>query len=123
MKTTKFNAAYLCKVANQYGFIETMYTVFGDNFSVSIPIGKETIATDLSELSLSVRAYNGLRRSGIFTLGDLVETLQQNALPCIRNLGRKSISEIKTKMLNYCYQQLLNDEKIMFFQKMIDKNK
>ena len=122
MKTEKFNAAELCKVANQYGFIETVHTVFGGSINISIPVGKETINADIAELSLSVRAYNGLRRSEIFKLGDLIEALQQNTLPCIRNLGRKSISEIKTKMLDYCYHKLSEKEKIMFFQDMINSN-
>ena len=122
MNTTKFNAAELCEIANKYGFIETIHTAFGKNISVSIPIGIEALNADLSELALSVRAYNGLRRSGIFTLGDLTEALLQNALPCIRNLGRKSISEIKTKMLNYCYCRLSEREKTAFFQKMLNLN-
>lgn len=122
MRKSKFDAVELCELANQYGFIETMHTVFDSNINVSIPVGKDTINADLSELSLSVRAYNGLRRSGIFTIGDLIEALQQNALPCIRNLGRKSISEIKTKMLDYCYCRLSERERFDFFTGLLNLN-
>lgn len=122
MKKTEFNAVELYKIANQRGFIETIHTVFGSTINVSIPVGKDTINADLSELSLSVRTYNGLRRSGIFTIGDLIEALQQNALPCIRNLGRKSISEIKTKMLDYCYCRLSERERVDFFTRLLNLN-
>ena len=118
----KFNAAELCNIASQDGLIETVRTVFGNSVNVSVSVGKETITADIAELSLSVRAYNGLRRSGISTLGELTEALQQNTLPCIRNLGIKSISEIKTKMLEYCYCRLTKKEKIDFFTKLINLN-
>lgn len=122
MKTTNLNAKELCAVANRYGFIETVHTVFGSMVNVSVPVGKDTVNADLSELSLSVRAYNGLRRSGVFTLGDLIEALGQNELPCMRNLGRKSISEIKTKTLNYCYCRLTEKEKVDFFTNLLKLN-
>lgn len=48
----------------------------------------------ISQLSLSVRAYNALRRAGIFTIGELVNRSENQILE-IRNVGRKTIDEIR----------------------------
>ncbi len=49
-------------------------------------------------LDLSVRSYNCLKRVGITTIGALMD-LDEDALYHIRNLGRKSIDEIKSKIM------------------------
>lgn len=51
-------------------------------------------------LDLSVRSYNCLRRAGINTLGDLL-SISEDELYFIKNLGRKSIAEILTKLEPY----------------------
>ncbi len=122
MNSSGSSATALCGMAKQNGFIRTVHSVFGNCVSVSIPVSVSTVNTDISELSLSVRAYNGLKRSGIFTIGDLAQALQENTLYCIRNLGRKSVSEIKTKFLDYCYRNLSEQGKMEFFQSMLTKN-
>ena len=51
---------------------------------------------DISELNLSVRSYNCLKRTGCHTVGQLLALLEEdeNALRKIRNLGRRSEREI-----------------------------
>lgn len=51
---------------------------------------------DISELELSVRSYNCLKRAGTKTVSDLVEALKENPeyLYGIRNLGKSSAYEI-----------------------------
>ena len=49
---------------------------------------------DIEELELSVRSYNCLKRAGIHTAGQLLE-LSDDELRDIRNLGSKSIEEIR----------------------------
>ncbi len=48
-------------------------------------------------LNLSARSYNCLKRTGIKTVGALM-TLDENALYHIRNLGKRSVDEIKSKL-------------------------
>ena len=48
---------------------------------------------ELYELGLSTRSYNGLKRAGLNTLGD-VEKITVKQLKCIRNLGKSSCEEI-----------------------------
>ena len=57
--------------------------------------------TTIEEMQLSVRTYNCLGRAGIRTLNDLMKYTKENGysgLCRIRNLGRKSLSEIFRKM-------------------------
>jgi DNA-directed RNA polymerase subunit alpha len=63
--------------------------------------GEEELATELAmpieELSLSVRAYNCLKREGVDTVGELVQK-SESELMDIRNFGQKSIDEVKEKL-------------------------
>lgn len=59
------------------------------------PEGPETISID--EMDLSVRSNNCLRRAGINTIGDLIKKTEEDMMK-VRNLGRKSLDEIKNKL-------------------------
>ena len=56
----------------------------------------EWLGADVSELNLSVRAYNCLKRAGCHTVGDVQKLIAQeeNGLRRIRNLGSRSEAEI-----------------------------
>jgi DNA-directed RNA polymerase subunit alpha len=51
----------------------------------------------IEDLDLSVRAYNCLKRVNINTVGDLTEKTEEEMMK-IRNLGRKSLKEVVTKL-------------------------
>ena len=75
------------------------------NISIDMPIEKiheaVQLSVDIEEMDLSVRSYNCLRRSGIRTVGDLVkkcETDDNMDLLRVRNLGRKSLTEVLEKL-------------------------
>ena len=117
------NAKEPVKMSEKNGFVQTVYSAFGKTVNASLPISKSAMDTDIAELNLSVRAFNGLKRRGVSTVRDLVEIIENGELHCVRNLGRISISEIKTIVLDHCYNQLTVNEKTVFFQKLIDKNR
>lgn len=52
---------------------------------------------DVDALELSTRPQNCLRRANINTVAELVE-LTENQLKCLRQMGGKSVTEIKTKL-------------------------
>lgn len=52
---------------------------------------------DIEDLELSVRSYNCLRRAGVKTISDM-QGWTMNDLMKVRNLGRKSLDEIVTKL-------------------------
>jgi len=51
----------------------------------------------IEELDLSVRSFNCLKRAGINTVADLVNTTEEEMMK-VRNLGRKSLEEVIKKM-------------------------
>ncbi len=53
----------------------------------------------IEELDLSVRAYNCLKRSGLMTVGQVLEKSEDELL-ALRNFGRKSYDELKDKLIS-----------------------
>jgi DNA-directed RNA polymerase subunit alpha len=54
----------------------------------------------IEDLELSVRVYNSLKRTGISTIGDLLDMMEKNGgnLMSLRNFGEKSMTELKDKL-------------------------
>jgi DNA-directed RNA polymerase subunit alpha len=57
----------------------------------------ERYNTPIEDLTLSVRAYNCLKRSGLMTVGQVLEKSEDELLT-LRNFGRKSYDELKTRL-------------------------
>lgn len=58
------------------------------------------LETTINELDLSVRSYSCCKRAGINTLGDLCGKTYTE-MTKVRNLGKKSLQEIESKMIEY----------------------
>lgn len=60
----------------------------------------EAAETPIENLDLSVRVFNSLKRTGITTVGDVLELLEkgEEAVMSIRNFGEKSLDELRQKM-------------------------
>jgi DNA-directed RNA polymerase subunit alpha len=60
----------------------------------------EMIETPIENLDLSVRVFNSLKRTGITTVGEVLELLDkgEEAVMSIRNFGEKSLDELRLKM-------------------------
>jgi DNA-directed RNA polymerase subunit alpha len=54
--------------------------------------------TPIEDLNLSVRAYNCLKRSGLMTVGQVLEKSEEELLG-LRNFGRKSYDELREKLI------------------------
>lgn len=69
----------------------------------------EVAETPVESLDLSVRVFNSLKRTGITTVGDVLDLLEKGdqAVMSIRNFGEKSLDELRTKMREKGY---LKDE-------------
>ncbi|MEW6082461.1 MAG: DNA-directed RNA polymerase subunit alpha [Bacillota bacterium] len=57
------------------------------------------LETPIEELELSVRSFNCLKRAGINTVGELTEKTDEEMIK-VRNLGKKSLEEVKIKLAN-----------------------
>lgn len=60
----------------------------------------EVAETPVEALDLSVRVFNSLKRTGITSVGDVLELLDkgEQAVMSIRNFGEKSLDELRQKM-------------------------
>jgi len=63
--------------------------------------GSQFDEVPIEELELSMRAYNCLKRTGITTVGDILERLEHGAseMLAIRNFGEKSLEELLDQMI------------------------
>jgi DNA-directed RNA polymerase subunit alpha len=59
--------------------------------------GAKTMEMTIEDLELSVRSYNCLKRAGINTVAELVQKTEEDMMK-VRNLGRKSLEEVKKKL-------------------------
>jgi RNA polymerase sigma factor (sigma-70 family) len=63
----------------------------------------------IEKLDLSVRSYNCLKRAGINTIGELTQKTEEEMMR-VRNLGRKSLKEVKEKLFQVYGMTLKKEE-------------
>lgn len=82
---------------------------------VEILVEKEEEAKDralemtIEELDLSVRSYNCLKRAGIDTVEELTRKTEEDMMK-VRNLGKKSLAEVKAKLAKFGLSLRSSDE-------------
>jgi DNA-directed RNA polymerase subunit alpha len=82
------------------GVSEEMLTIGIEKEISSSRLTSEAAETPIENLDLSVRVFNSLKRTGITTVGDVLELLEKGdeAVMSIRNFGEKSLEELREKM-------------------------
>ncbi|MEZ4493407.1 MAG: DNA-directed RNA polymerase subunit alpha [Dehalococcoidia bacterium] len=70
--------------------------------STSLGMAPDRYNTPIEDLSLSVRAYNCLKRSGLMTVGQVLEKSEDELLS-LRNFGRKSYDELRDRLIELGY--------------------
>jgi len=63
-------------------------------------VSSEIYETPIEQLDLSVRVFNSLKRTGITTVGEVMDMLSkgEEAMLAIRNFGDKSLDELREKL-------------------------
>lgn len=94
------------------GISEEMLVVGVEKEVSGSRLTSEAAETPIENLDLSVRVFNSLKRTGITTVGDVLELLEKGdeAVMSIRNFGEKSLEELRQKMHE---KGFLRDEKEM----------
>lgn len=86
-----------------------------------VPYSSRFAELSIDEMNLTVRSSNGLKRANIHTFGTLKEVLLvENGLLSIRNIGQKSLKEIKRLFFEECYIRLMPYEKAQYWQELLD---
>jgi len=82
------------------GISEETLAAITEEAGVEDHLTSEMIETPIENLDLSVRVFNSLKRTGITTVGEVLELLDkgEEAVMSIRNFGEKSLDELRLKM-------------------------
>lgn len=112
----------LFAATNEFGVAEVLDAVLGSSVKISIALSQKTCDMGIDTLDFSVRANNAMKRAGLFTLGEVAEIIASGELAKIRNLGKKTENEIKTRLLVYGYERLSDKEKKEFLADTLELN-
>lgn len=112
----------LLNSVDRNGLVTTLYGVFGKSVKVSIPFSQKACDMSIDDIDFSPRANNSLKRAGIFTIGEIIDLIADDGLLRIRNLGKKTQNEIKTRILAFGYERLTEAEKKRFFYDIVERN-
>lgn len=82
------------------GISEETLTITVEKEVSGTRLSSEIAETPVEALDLSVRVFNSLKRTGITTIGDVLDLLEKGdqAVMSIRNFGEKSLDELRDKM-------------------------
>lgn len=112
-------AISLREQADKSGILHTLHQL--GVHDVLVPYSNRLADLSIDEMNLTVRSSNGLKRANVHTFAALKEVLAiENGLLNIRNIGQKSIKEIKQLFFEECYARLLAYEKAQYWQELLD---
>jgi len=94
------------------GIKEEVYQEEGPTREPVKHIASEIADIPIENLDLSVRVFNSLKRTGVTTVGDVIELLNkgEDAIMSIRNFGEKSLVELREKMMEKGFIKKNEDE-------------
>jgi DNA-directed RNA polymerase subunit alpha len=96
------------------GISEATLAIMTEEIEEGSRLTSEMIETPIENLDLSVRVFNSLKRTGITTVGEVLELLEkgEEAVMSIRNFGEKSLDELRQKMREKGYLKDENDSEV-----------
>ncbi|SFL94944.1 DNA-directed RNA polymerase subunit alpha [Pelosinus propionicus] len=97
-KSASIMVAHLKLFQNLAGIIPEEDSIDGTFTEVVEEGNSKIMDMTIEDLDLSVRSYNCLKRAGINTVADLVQKSEDDMMK-VRNLGRKSMEEVKKKLI------------------------
>ena len=112
----------LYEAIENHGLMATLCAVFGKGCQIEVGYTQRVCDTEVKDLDISVRSYNALMRAGCKTIGQAITAINENKLPAVRNLGVKSIAEIRRLILEYGYAQASERRKKEFLHNLVRVN-
>lgn len=89
---------------------------------VSFPFDNKNFNVHVEELSLSNRTYNALMRARLSKLDKIIDYIQTNGWNDIKNLGRKSATELYEKILDVAWEHMETEERAEFLLRVDAEN-
>ncbi len=95
----------------------------GSQFHFPLYLTERLKETTIETLELSTRSYNGLRRAGFRTVGELAKALNDGMdLKKIRSCGSRSVEEIMESLFILNYESLDPEERDDYLIEVIKMN-
>lgn len=111
MSKTDAAVRILYDSACENGLIRTLEAVFGSRCVLPLPLSSAVCAAPVTELVLHSRGCNGLMRLKLNNIGELADMIADNRLAAVRNVGDKTIREIKTALVTYVWGQMDEEDR------------
>lgn len=104
--------------------IQDIQTIMrGRNIKVPFYVTNEMRISDVSDMDISPRAVNALKRGGFNTVGDILERIDgQDDLKKLRSCGAKTIAEIMGRLFFYQYSLIAKDRRKAYMQRVLSLN-
>ena len=113
----------LYEAIENYELMETLCEAFGKGCRIELGFTQKLCDTEVKDLEdISVRSYNALMRANCKTIGEVITAINENKLFSVRNLGVKSIAEIRRLILEYGYAQASECRKKEFLHNILRLN-
>ena len=82
------------------GINEEILPIMPEQTTAQTHVSSEILDTPIENLDLSVRVFNSLKRTGVTSVGDVLDLLDKgdDAVKSIRNFGEKSLDELRAKL-------------------------
>lgn len=110
------------KLTERIGLSDSIHT-FGNLVSLKLPICSELLDSSIEILEIKGRSFNALMRLNIKTIRELVIVLKEESnLSNLKGIGKECMLDIQIALLEKTYNKLHEQEKIEFWQSIIDNN-
>lgn len=109
-------------IEKESDIVQAIYLMFGKTIKIELPFSDSLCNSKIDDINFSTRSLNALKRSNIFTIGELITILKNDELKKVRNLGVKSYNEIQTKTMVYGFENLSENGKKRFYKRLVELN-
>lgn len=89
---------------------------------VYIPYKEEIFNVLVLDLDMSNRTANGLMRARLKTLADVICFCQDKKITDVATLGKSSGTEVLETILDYCWDNMSEKEKVAFLIDTVERN-
>lgn len=90
--------------------------------SIRLPYNEKLLSVDITELNMSARTTNALRRAGMKTLLDVIKYCHKEKITNLKTFGVNSGIETFETILDYMWDRMSSDAKVDFLIDVVEHN-
>lgn len=109
------------KVAEGMKISEALKFVYWKR-NVSIPYNDKEFDTSVMSLGMSTRTTNALMRAKLKKVSDVISFCGEHKITEVSYLGKNSGVELFETILNYCWNNMNDNERLLFLIDTIERN-